>query len=121
MLTNAALELAQVLDELAAWRGGSAGPGIDRLTQLQSLLTRIDTVDARAGEARRTLTAASSRSAEAGAAISRYESALQAALREFQQIEEMLESERSRMSPRIDAGVREHEARSAYARALSRA
>jgi hypothetical protein len=118
-LSTAARELLQTAGQLRSWRSESSSSEIGRLEALQGLLTRIDAVDMDASRTRRAVeemgTLASNQRA-----IDDYERALQQTLGEIGELEQLLEAERTRLSPRVDSATRESEARSAYARSLSR-
>lgn len=120
VLHAAAQELLNAADALSVWREAAADAGTDELAVLQRLLVRIDALDAGTAGARRNIASSPPASAANRGALATYESALQKTLREFQELEGVLQDQKNRLSPRVDAGARESEARSAYARALSR-
>jgi hypothetical protein len=118
-LSTAARELLRTADELRSWRAGSCNPELGRLESLQGLLTRIDCVDMDAAKTRRAIGQMGTQPL-AQKAVAEYEQALHETLQEIGELERLLEVERTRLSPRVDSAARESEARTAYARSLTR-
>lgn len=111
-LIAATRDMSRICGELAHWRSEKEPGDSGRLETLQKLLQTIQSTDERASAARRQGVAA--------AALGEYESVLKRALSEIQILEQSLEGERQRLSPRLDFARREQVFRSAYARTLSR-
>jgi hypothetical protein len=106
-------ELRQVTGALREWQSGdSANP----LEDLQRSLDRIIEVDERIVEARKQRDI---RLTDWKSIDDEYARGLREAIETVQSLATQLEAERTRLAPRLDAGVKQREVRSAYARALS--
>lgn len=106
-------ELKQVTGALRQWQsGGSTNP----LEDLQRSLDRIIEVDERIVEARKQRDI---RLTDWKSIDDEYARGLREAIETVQSLATQLDTERSRLAPRVDAGVKQREVRSAYARALS--
>jgi hypothetical protein len=106
-------ELRQVTGALREWQSGdSANP----LEDLQRSLDRIIQVDERIVEARKQRDI---RLTDWKSIDDEYARGLREAIETVQSLATQLEAERTRLAPRLDAGVKQREVRSAYARALS--
>jgi len=110
-LAQAAREIRRLTAELTGWRQSAEAATSRRLDHLQSTLQAVHSVD---GQAAQSLTLGSP------AEIDEYHGALRCAIEEIEALGQMLGVERERLSPKLDAAVREREVRSAYARALSK-
>jgi hypothetical protein len=105
-------ELRQVTGALREWQSGdSANP----LEDLQRSLDRIIEVDERIVEARKQRDI---RLTDWKSIDDEYARGLREAIETVQSLATQLEAERTRLAPRLDAGVKQREVRSAYARAL---
>lgn len=108
-------ELRQVTGALREWQSGAADSP-DSLDHLQRSLNRIIEVDERIVEARknRNIQLTDWKSID-----DEYARGLREAIETVQSLASQLDTERTRLAPRLDAGVKQREVRSAYARALS--
>jgi hypothetical protein len=119
-LSVAARELSAVAQALSAWRSQAGLSDLQRLEQLQQMLTQMHAIDERAMIARQAIRESSTRMNEPSQnSLQNYEAALRSTLQEIGSLERILDAERKRLSPRLDAGMREREVRSAYARTLT--
>jgi len=109
-------ELRQVTGALRDWQAGDADGDGHSLDELQRSLDRIIQVDERIVEARkhRNIQLTDWKSID-----DEYARGLREAIETVQSLASQLDGERSRLAPRLDAGVKRREVRSAYARALS--
>lgn len=106
-------ELRQVTGALREWQtAGAANP----LEELQRSLDRIIEVDERIVEARKLRDI---RLTDWKSIDDEYARGLREAIETVQSLADQLDAERTRLEPRLDAGVKQREVRSAYARALS--
>ena len=109
-------ELRQVTGTLRDWQSsavaGTAGP----IEDLQKSLDRIMEVDERIVEARKLRDV---RLTDWKSIDDEYARGLREAIETVQSLATQLDGERTRLAPRLDAGVKQREVRSAYARALS--
>lgn len=110
-LTSAAREIRRLTAELADWRASSESATSSRLEFLQNTLEAVHEIDGRAAES----ISQSNRSE-----LDDYQVALRSAIEEIEALGKILNVERDRLSPRLDAGVREREVRSAYTRTLAK-
>jgi hypothetical protein len=106
-------ELRQVTGALREWQTADSG---NPLEELQRSLDRIIEVDERIVEARkqRNIQLTDWKSID-----DEYARGLREAIETVRSLAGQLDAERSRLAPRLDAGVKQREVRSAYARALS--
>jgi hypothetical protein len=106
-------ELRQVTGALREWhKADSTNP----LEDLQRSLDRIIEVDERIVEARKQRDI---RLTDWKSIDDEYAQGLREAIETVQSLATQLDTERTRLAPRLDAGVKQREVRSAYARALS--
>ena len=106
-------ELRQVTGALRDWKtADSSNP----LEELQRSLDRIIEVDERIVEARKQRDI---RLTDWKSIDDEYARGLREAIETVQSLASHLDEERTRLAPRLDAGVKQREVRSAYARALS--
>ncbi|HVJ86113.1 MAG TPA: hypothetical protein VM452_10745 [Caulifigura sp.] len=106
-------ELRQVTGALRNWRQEADG---NPLNELQRSLDRIIEVDGRISEVRKLRDI---RFTDWKSIDDEYAQGLREAIETVQTLSTQLDAERSRLAPRLDAGVKQREVRSAYARALS--
>ncbi len=106
-------ELRQVTGALRNWRQEADG---NPLNELQRSLDRIIEVDGRISEVRKLRDI---RFTDWKSIDDEYAQGLREAIETVQTLATQLDEERSRLAPRLDAGVKQREVRSAYARALS--
>jgi phosphoenolpyruvate carboxylase len=109
-------ELRQVTGTLRSWQADVDQDSTSRMDDLQRSLERILEVDGRIVEARRQRDV---RFTDWKSIDDEYAQGLREAIETVQALADLLNSERSRLTPKLDAGVRQREVRSAYARALS--
>jgi hypothetical protein len=109
-------ELRQVTGALRSWQSGAASESANPLDDLQRSLDRIIEVDERIVEARKQRDI---RLTDWKSIDDEYARGLREAIETVQSLAMQLESERTRLAPRLDAGVKQREVRNAYARALS--
>jgi hypothetical protein len=114
-LRDIAARMDGVIGRLAGW-GKVSETNPSRLGQLQSLLSELDALDRMASAVRPQL---AGRHRKESIGLTKYEQTLRTALDEIASIERVLDAERQRMKPALDAGARGMEVRSAYARAVS--
>ena len=109
-------ELRQVTGSLRDWQAGAGDGSTSPLDELQRSLDRIIEVDERIVEARkhRNIQLTDWKSID-----DEYAKGLREAIETVQSLASQLDGERSRLAPRLDAGVKQREVRSAYSRALS--
>jgi hypothetical protein len=109
-------ELRQVTGSLRHWQAGAGEGSANPLDELQRSLDRIIEVDERIVEARkhRNIQLTDWKSID-----DEYAMGLREAIETVQSLASQLDGERNRLAPRLDAGVKQREVRSAYARALS--
>jgi hypothetical protein len=109
-------ELRQVTGALREWQSGDTEGSIDSLDHLQRSLDRIIEVDERIVEARkhRNIQFTDWKSID-----DEYARGLREAIETVQSLASQLDGERNVLAPRLDAGVKQREIRSAYSRALS--
>ena len=108
-------ELKQVTGALREWQTGAADSA-NALVDLQRSLDRIIEVDERIVEARKLRDI---RLTDWKSIDDEYAQGLREAIETVQSLANQLDAERTRLAPRLDAGVKQREVRSAYARALS--
>jgi hypothetical protein len=106
-------ELRQVTGALREWQSTDAH---NPLEELQRSLDRIIEVDERIAEARKQRDI---RLTDWKSIDDEYAKGLREAIETVQSLASQLDEERTRLAPRLDAGVKQREVRSAYARALS--
>ncbi len=109
-------ELRQVTGALRDWQSSAAAGDTGSLDSLQRSLDRILQVDERIVKAR---TLRDIRLTDWKAIDDEYARGLREAIETVQSLASQLDGERTRLAPRLDAGVKQREVRSAYARALS--
>lgn len=109
-------ELRQVTGSLRDWQSGEGDAGTSRLDELQRSLNRIMEVDQRITVARQQRDI---RLTDWKSIDDEYARGLREAIETIQSLATQLDTERSRLAPKLDAGVKQREVRSAYARALS--
>jgi len=109
-------ELKQVTGALREWQTGGAADSTSALVDLQRSLDRIIEVDERIVEARKQRDI---RLTDWKSIDDEYARGLREAIETVQSLANQLDAERTRLEPRLDAGVKQREVRSAYARALS--
>ncbi|QDT53801.1 hypothetical protein Pan44_18250 [Caulifigura coniformis] len=110
-------ELRQVTGALREWQTGFTRGSSNPMDELQRSLDRIIEVDERIVEARKMRDI---RLTDWKAIDDEYALGLREAIETVQSLATQLDGERTRLAPRIDAGVKQREVRSAYSRALSR-
>ncbi|HVJ67420.1 MAG TPA: hypothetical protein VM510_05515 [Caulifigura sp.] len=108
-------ELRQVTGSLREWQS-DAESGVNRLDDLQRSLNRIMEVDERITAARQQRDI---RLTDWKSIDDEYARGLREAIETVQALATQLDGERSRLAPKLDAGVKQREVRSAYARALT--
>ena len=106
-------ELRQVTGALRDWKTAGSANALD---ELQRSLDRIIEVDERIVEARKQRDI---RLTDWKSIDDEYARGLREAIETVQSLASQLDEERTRLAPRLDAGVKQREVRSAYARALS--
>jgi hypothetical protein len=106
-------ELRQVTGALRDWQSADS---VNPLEDLQRSLDRIIEVDGRIVEARKQRDI---RLTDWKSIDDEYARGLREAIETVQSLANQLDEQRTRLAPRLDAGVKQREVRSAYARALS--
>ncbi len=112
----AVYELRQVTGSLRDWQSGARDSGLLAMDELQKSLNRIMEVDERITLARQQRDI---RLTDWKSIDDEYAQGLREAIETIQALATQLDDERTRLAPRLDAGVKQREVRNAYARALS--